>query len=528
MVKADSNNSTSQFRNQERIFIGLLSVWIFLLFLTGKNNEFVVWDDPKYVYNNDLVMNPTFANLGLLLKSIIVWNYHPITMFSLWFNAFLFGKNPSSFIIINALIHTINAILVFKIAQKLTTNLWICFFTALFWGIHPMHVESVTWVSERKDVLYTFFFFLAILSYIKFLNQNNRKYLIISILWFIFSCLSKGMAVVLPLTLLLIDYWFDKKIFTFKNLIIDKLPFWIISIIIGLITINVQGGGDLNGLLNNQSLKTGAFIVEATWLERLNFAGYGFMTYIFKLFVPIHLRHWYPFPDDRSSLLMILSSIGFLLVLVFTIYNFRKNKSVFFGLSFFIVSIALVLQFTPVGKAVLAERYTYLAYFGLLFLIFSLLNKYLEKNIFKTSAILIAIIFSIISFKQIKTWKNTLALWENTFQYQPAHKETAMSLISEYKKRGNTAKITEVAQKAIDNGLKNASIYQSLANAQNQLGDFNGVIETTQLVEKYATPQDSIDYKLLYLNKVSAYENLGKRDSAMIYMSKVQQLLINQ
>lgn len=519
------NDSKSIFNSNTK-YQTVLCLWVFLLFLTGKNNQFVNWDDPKYVFNNDLVINASFENLGKLLKAVVVWNYHPITMFSLWLNVFLFGKGATPFIVINALFHALNTILIFKIASKLSNNQWVNFFTALFWGIHPMHVESVTWISERKDVLYALFFFLSILSYIKYIEQNNRKALVISILWFICSCFSKAMAVVLPLILLLIDYWFSRKIFTFKNLLIEKLPFWIIAISIGLLTLNVQGGGDLGGVLESQSLKSGAFKVEATWFERLYFASYGIVNYIFKLFIPINLRHWYPFPIEKNSTEMGMYIIGTLIVLGIIFDSISKHKIIFFGLVFFIISLILVLQLLPVGFAVLAERYTYVAYFGLIFMLFYLNQRFFDKKSFIVLSFLIAIVFSFISYKQIKTWKNTLTLWENAFQYQPNHKETTISLISEYRQNQNPEKIIETAQKAIDSGLEDVQIYQSLVNAQSNIQDYQGVLKNTNWIETNATPNDSINYQLLYLNKAMAYDNLGKKDSAMIYMSKAQQLLI--
>jgi protein O-mannosyl-transferase len=117
---------------------------------------------------------------------------------------------------------------------------------ALFWGIHPMHVESVIWVSERKDVLYTMFFFLSCIQYIKYLEQNARKNLIYCFIFFVLSCLSKGMAVILPLVLLLIDYWYGRDFITVKN-ITSKIPFLIVAFLFGALAIHIQGGGNLGG-----------------------------------------------------------------------------------------------------------------------------------------------------------------------------------------------------------------------------------------------------------------------------------------
>ena len=186
------------------ILLAVLALLTFIAYVGAFKNGFVEWDDQHYVTNNDLVLNPTAANLKMILTRIVALNYHPITVLSLAMNVILFGKGAGSFIITNVILHTVNTLLVFRFIQKLTDGTKIvAFLTALVFGLHPMHVESVAWIAERKDVLYVFFFLLSCLSYLKFREINQSKWLIISLLLFICSCLSKAMAVPLPIVLLL-------------------------------------------------------------------------------------------------------------------------------------------------------------------------------------------------------------------------------------------------------------------------------------------------------------------------------------
>lgn len=502
----------------------LLSIWIFLLFLSGKGNQFVVWDDPKYVYENALITNPKFVNLIKLFKSVVVWNYHPVTMFSFWLNSFLFGTKPISFIIINAAIHTINVLLILKLTIKLTQNRWIGFFVALFWGIHPMHVESVTWVSQRKDVLYVLFFLLACLEYIKYLDTHKRQSIVYCFAFFLFACLSKGVAVILPIILVLISHWFDK----FSKIELRTLiPFLVVSIVIGIINIKIFEDGEFLFLTNYNSLKSGAFNIEASLWQRLIFAGYGLGLYLIKFFIPINLHHWYVFPESFDKIIFLASPLAILITLGFGIYNLRRSKVIFFGVFFYFFNLALVLQFFPQGRHLVAERYTYLPYFGLLFIIFGFLSQYKSKVL--TAGLLgIALLFTFLSFIQIKVWRNTLTLWEQTFKSHPENRDVAISLISQYRQRDNQEKVIETAQKAIDAGLKSGAVYQILANAQLVSGDFKNAIINTNLAEQFATPQDSISTQVIYLQKVTAFDGLGRKDSALFYMNKAQQLLMKK
>jgi hypothetical protein len=242
--------------------LGSLVVATLVAFVGGFGNDFVRWDDNSYVTENPLVQHPTLANLVRLLRAECAFNYHPLTMASLWLNSALSGQAATSFIITNTMLHIVNTVLVFFLARKLAKgDQFIAFFTALLWGVHPMHTESVTWVSERKDVLYSLFFFASCIQYVKFTELGKRKFWISALLLFILSCLAKGMAVMLPLVLILIDHWCDKEPLSVKRLV-QKVPFFIVALLFGLLAIHVQSGGDLGGLIERLS-QTGESAIKA-------------------------------------------------------------------------------------------------------------------------------------------------------------------------------------------------------------------------------------------------------------------------
>jgi hypothetical protein len=174
-------------------------------FLPMLSNGFTNWDDDIYVTRNQLLKGPDW---NAIFTQASASNYHPLTMATLAFNYAISGVDPFSYHFVNWLLHILNTGLVFLFIHKISgKKIYVAAFVALIFGVHPMHVESVAWVSERKDVLYTFFFLLALLKYWRFLETNKRANLIYCFVFFILSLLSKPAAVILPIVLLLLDYW---------------------------------------------------------------------------------------------------------------------------------------------------------------------------------------------------------------------------------------------------------------------------------------------------------------------------------
>lgn len=394
-------------------------------FYPALDNDFVHWDDQYYITDNPLIYTPSIENLQLLLTKIISLNYHPLTMISLWINAYMSGTASAfPFIVTNILVHLINTILVFFFIKKISNDkLIVAFTTALIFGIHPMHVESVVWISERKDVLYTFFFLLSSISYVNFIDQKNNRYLVVSFLFFVFACLSKAMAVSLVPILYLIDYYKNRKL-TSYFLHLEKIPFIIFALLVGSIAMDVQAGGDFLGLLEPSS-DAKALSSDATYtlIERFQFACYGLFFYIQKFFFPFNLAAFHPYaPVVNTNYLPLISilSLGLIGSLIYTINKFKK---IAFGGFFFLFTLLLVLQFIQVGSAIVAERYTYIPYIGLGFLL-GLFIESLLKN--KSKVILLFILFLITTYfsfltrKQVDLWQNHVSLFQNVVNLYPS------------------------------------------------------------------------------------------------------------
>jgi len=369
-------------------------------------NGFVNWDDEYYVVKNALLRGPQW--IGIFTRPVLS-NYHPLTVLSLAANYAISGPKPWSYVLFSFLLHLANTLLVFWFAWLLSDKKrWVALFTALLFGIHPMHVESVAWISERKDVLYTLFFLLSLIAYWKYLQTNRSTGYWACFLLFVCSLLSKPAAIVLPLVLLLLDYWKERP-FT-RRLVLEKTPFFLVSGLFAVITLKLQSVTAMTSL-----------DLYPFWV-RLFFASYAIMVYLTRFFVPYPLSAFHPFPIPAHLGWMIYLSPIFLLALISAIWHFRKNRLVVFGLLFFLINILLVLQLVPIGFTIVSERYTYVPYIGLAFLVTMIVTKNVNAKRFIPAAAGAVVVFSafgFMSFKRTQVWKDSDSLWTDVINRYP-------------------------------------------------------------------------------------------------------------
>lgn len=426
------------------------SIWpwlISVLILTGISflpmlaNGFTNWDDDIYITSNRLLRGPDW---NAIFTGPSASNYHPLTIITLAFNYAISGTDPFSYHFINWILHILNTALVFLFVYKISgKKIYVAAFCSVIFGVHPMHVESVAWVSERKDVLYALFFLLALLQYWSFLETGKRLKLILCFIFFILSLLSKPAAIILPIVLYLLDYWhnrkFDGKVWA------EKIPFFILSIAFGLITINVQSADAIAG-----------FDIYPLW-GRFFFACYTLMIYTIRFFVPYPLSTFHPYPPVDSLGLPVYLSPVFMIAFLFFLWQKRRDKLIVFSLSFFIANLVLVLQVITIGLTIVSERYTYIPYIGLSFLAGMWLNRYLDsssKKFIRTIPFIIGIVFGFISFQRTKVWKDGDTLWADVIKQYPdaatprsnhANYLKKMAGMPEYR-----ARETELLQKALE------------------------------------------------------------------------------
>jgi tetratricopeptide (TPR) repeat protein len=490
-----------------------IAVITFIVFLPSLQNEFVNWDDFVYVVNNPMVVTDHISLSDIFSKPVSS-NYHPLTVLSLAFNYQLGKTDPMGYHLVNVLFHVFNTLLAFFFVYLLTRgNLLMAAVVSLFFGIHPMHVESVSWVSERKDVLYVFFFLSGLLTYLFYQESKKTVWYILTLLIFVLSCLSKGMAVVFPLVLLLIDYYRNIKLG--KRMFAEKIPFFLVSFIFGITAFRIQQNG--KSVMEVYSI-----------FQRGMFACYGAVTYVAKFFIPEGLSAFYPYPlSDQMPILFYLSPIIIAAVVVLLWFFARKEKGILFGLLFYIVTVALVLQFFSVGSAILADRYSYLCYIGLLFAVADVFNSALQgKRAFAWLrfplgvAILIgALVFSVQTYGRTQIWKNSETLWSDAIEKCPNAAPAYYLRGTIYSGKMETEKALQDYNAAIALGYQAPDLFNNRGQIYAGKGQFDlAYADFARAVSLYP------DFAGGWINLAIYYSMNGKFDTALIDFDKAEKL----
>jgi hypothetical protein len=594
----------------------IIAVTTFITFKGALDNDFVDWDDYAYVIENDLIRStsdidafkqatkakttipnrapaPLNTTTADVFQRIVSLNYHPLTVLTMRWNNNICpncyeGISAKPFIKWNIILHILNSILVLLLVFWMSKkNIFASVVVALIFALHPMHVESVVWVSERKDVLYTFFFLASLLSYSKYLDRQEWKWLSVALVLFILSCLSKAMAVVLPIVMLLMWFWKDNSKTPFESLkktlhprtILHTLPFFGIALLFGLIAVDVQSGGNFHGLFEKGS-NTIAINDFDTFsiLQRFQFASYGFLEYIIKFFVPTDLSTFYPYPEQATydaSLYFRVAPLIVAIIMGFVFFSIKFTKSVAFGMGFFIATVILVLQFVSVGMVIMADRYSYLPYVGLAFMFVMLIQEYMPKSKQKVTYIVmigLTLLFIPITMKQVETWQNSETLWTTVIElnktkdgvYQRKIEQPLSNRGNYYGKRSERARSAEEARLYIDKafndfqiaaqlGSERPEVYEGIGNAYGMKGEFANALENYSIALKFAPKRGSIyfnrgvTYSILknpemaiqdynkalqytpeiapqvYTNRGLAYMELGQNEAAIIDLKKALQ-----
>lgn len=406
------------------ILAGIIAVCALIAFLPGFQNGYV-WDDMFYIVNNEDLRQVSFKNFKTLISNYYLGNYHPLTMLTYYFEYSLVKDTAWVYHFNNTVIHIINSILVFKVVNKLSKNFLIGAITSVLFAIHPLHVESVVWAAERKDVLYTLFLLLSFWQYLRYVdgldNQGvtnwKSKNLWYALGLFILSCLSKGMAVILPVVFLITDYFLLNR----KQIVkigIEKAPFFIVSLITGIISIKAQSDAGANA----SKVISDAY----SFSERFFMINYGVLYYWIKMVLPTNLIAFYPYPQKSTGTIPSIYYSAFVGVLVLAITLFwagRKNKLVWWGGLYFLIVIFPVSQVLPVGSALMADRYFYVSSIGPLVILAVLANRLYQKaatNKFMLgigAVLLLGLTF--LSFNQSTKWKDTLTLFTPIYEKYP-------------------------------------------------------------------------------------------------------------
>ncbi len=498
----------------------ILIICTFFVLKNCLDLKFVAWDDTDTILNN-----PTLApfsktwqwqNVFALFKTNVLGAYIPLPVFSFAVEKYFFAHDPLKhamvFHLTNLMLHVACTFIVYCILSKMLKNKYAVLFGALLFGLHPMRVESVAWVTERKDVLYGLFFLLAVYSFIRYIQTTDKKaqWYIVTIICSVLSYFSKIQAVTLPLTFIVIDFYFKRDWYKPNLLILEKLPWWLLSVLFGCINIFfLQKTGTLQSSESN---------LNYGFIGNLSIGAYSYAVYLYKCIIPYPISPLYPYPTKPTVLfyaaLLLIPAALFLIIRWAWI---RKNISLITGLAFFTFNVLFMLQIVQAGQCFLADRYTYIAYFGLFFLAAKAIEWILSEKseyTFITYAGMVVCIgtMSFLSNAQIKVWKNTGTLWEHTLTLYPESYIPWSNAADYYNSKGEFLKAITYYKEALPLQTEKEKAYNNLSKAYT---DYAFSLKNTD-VSQQAEKKKFLDSALTYFNKGYAIDSAkGSRNKLL-------------
>jgi tetratricopeptide (TPR) repeat protein len=400
--------------NHRRLLICvLLAAVTFAVYLPVRNYSFLFYDDNVYVTDNAQV-KPGLSWQGIKWAFTTGYgaNWHPLTWLSLMLDCELFGVEPGPMHIVNVLFHIANTLLLFIVFNRMTKALWQSAFIAALFALHPLHVESVAWIAERKDVLSTLFWLLTMLAYVRYVERSSAGRYIVVLVLFAMGLLVKPMLVTLPFVLLLLDYWplgrFPAPKFSIIKALLEKVPLIVLSTASSVITFVVQRAG--GSVLSIHAINLS---------ERISNAIVSYVSYISKMFWPVGLAILYPHPADRIPVAKALICAAILiLITIICLYYARRRKYLLVGWLWYLGTLVPVIGVVQVGSQAMADRYTYIPLIGL-FLIIAFAGAELLKKISMgtvAAGVIAGVILSacgITAAAQVRHWKDSLELFEH-------------------------------------------------------------------------------------------------------------------
>ena len=406
--KAVKNKSTSTGSGRLLPLLIALAVTL-VVFIPSLSNDFVNWDDDVNIIENvnlEVFNWESIKNIFHPVKGHVIGNYNPLTIFTFAIEKHFVGLDATLYHVNNLILHLLCTFFVYRLMLLLRLTPMAAMLVALLFGIHPMRVESVAWITERKDVLFGAFYLGALCLYTRYVAEGlkNKKLIWIALGLFVFSLLSKIQAVALPLTMLAVDYYFKRPL-NFK-LIIEKIPFFALSLFFGLLGIYTLS---LQGSLADD-------VTQYSFFDRLLIGGYSWIVYLIKAIVPYKMVALYPYPKYLTWPFYVAPFIALTTVgAAFWAYK-KERTGIVFGFLVFFFNVVFMLQILGAGQGFLADRFTYIPYLGLFFIVGYYYDKLNKKNVKKANVLkyglfVVLAVYAFLSFQQIKTWKNGETLW---------------------------------------------------------------------------------------------------------------------
>ncbi|MEO5359252.1 MAG: tetratricopeptide repeat protein [Nitrospirota bacterium] len=512
----EENKKSRKLLQAADVIIIIITLITALSYVGVLRNAFItVYDDNAYVTKNAHVLGG--LSFEGIRRAFIVFNdgnWFPLTWISHMTDVSLFGLNPAGHHLTSVIIHILNSALLFIVFTRMTACHWRSGFVAALFALHPLHVESVAWIAERKDVLSGFFWMLTMLNYLRYVERPGALRYVLTLVSFICGLMSKPMVVTLPFVLLLMDYWPLGRVWhggqtnhqqcssaSLKRLIVEKIPFFVLSAASSVLTYHVQ--------------KTWGAVVSSDILplkSRIANALISYFKYVIMMFNPSKSAVIYPI-DERFRVLQVVGAVVlFISITAAAIIFIKRLPYLFTGWFWYAGTLVPVIGIVQVGTAAMADRYTYIPFIGL-FMILSMVIPNTVVNTQAGRAITAALACAVIiasayyTNKHIKYWRNSITLFERAISVTKenfvAHNHLGAALTDAG--RYNEAYIQYT--KALQFNYIYLAAHVNLGHLLIKLNRINEAIESynraISINPSYATAYHGIGVALLYQNKTT-------------------------
>ena len=428
-------------------------------------HDFVNYDDPRYVYENtNITEGLSISGIVWAFTHIHSMNWHPLTTISHMLDCQLYGLKAGWHHCTNVLLHSIAVMLLFVGLLQMTGAFWRSAFVAAVFAIHPLRVESVAWIAERKDVLSGVFFMLTLLAYLYYVRlPRTGRYLMVV---FVFACglMSKPMLVTLPFVLLLLDYWpLDRIRGQVSKRVLEKIPLIALSAVSSIATLVAQKGAV-------------GYTEELPVLERFNNAVLSYVLYIWQMLSPVNLAVFYPHPENRLPLWQISSSFLLLICVTAVAIALRKKRPYLItGWLWYLGTLVPVIGLVQVGWQGRADRYTYLPQIGLYIAVTWALTDLTtswrhRRTILSAAALLTIGLLSWGAWVQTSYWRDSETLFKHALAVTTNNDVAENNLGIVFLQKGQLNEAISLLKSAVDLRPDNSPAHENLAKALLQKG----------------------------------------------------------
>lgn len=480
----------------------IITIVCILAFWPAFSAGFLQFDDPQHIFLNPAVLGSLPDSLNLIFTQSVNKIYLPLTTLTFALEKHFFGLNPFIFHFNNILLHILVCITILFFLNRLKIHPMAAFFTVLIFAVHPMKVESVAWVTERKDVLYSLFYVLAMIAYIDYTQKKSKISYALAIVWALCSILSKPMALSLPLILLLLDWYLRRGLNV--RIILEKLPFVLIAGGIGWITY----AQNMRPVLHDLGA---AFCI---WIWSCSF-------YIWKFFTPFHVYAFYKLPEPVSLTSWVyLGSILFFSIWILSLCLWRRKRLYLLASGFYFFSIFFLFRFdVGVDASIVNDRFMYLPGLGFCVLLGILCQKLVSSRIGRVAVLLVIILLIFKTHEQTKIWRDNLSFYNEVIRAYPDAFSAYNNRAHYYYQTGqlNLAlsdynKAIEIAPRFARNYIGRGTVWGMLGNPTNAVADFSAALTLDPTLAE------------AYFNRSIAANSLQQKEQALSDALKAQNL----